>query len=141
MDNKGFEWTDYNVLEFVKYMYGYEGRANWQDDMASFKASKQPKPQLEILEYKGEEEIYYVNSIGEYVNKRGHGWRPGHIPMTYVIQKVRRGIDGEVFTVGDVINFEGQWRTIQTFQLTDGFMEVIMSGPIKGCFANIEKIV
>jgi hypothetical protein len=107
-----FKWDDELVKEFVRRkVLIYTG--NWPHDnvdkfINDFKDSKQPKPEWEIVAYISSTTttVYYKNSIGEYISKAGEGYPVGVIPSHLNIHSVKRLSDGEVFTVGDLVEIK-----------------------------------
>ena len=109
-----FKWTDELVKEYVKDVYRELSKwAPWSDQhklaattvFDRFKASKQPKPEWEILEVKGPSGAIYVNVEW---NEKYQG---------YSIHSVKRLSDGEVFTVGDGVKYKGVTGTIPRFNI------------------------
>lgn len=101
MDNKAFEWTDALVAK-----YGEECLEKGQPfSLEAFKASKQPKPEWEILEGKSA-----LKGIHYWTEETEHEY--GCQKSRCEIYKVERLGDGEVFAVGDEVRFTytAEWK-------------------------------
>ena len=117
-----FKWTDELVKEFMKDFVIHPNWKTFGDDwIEEFKASKQPKPEWEILEdasgKKGDPNFSAIT--------RNHPhWEYTHYP----IHSVKRLSDGEVFTVGDRVGygFDGTPNQffIESFHIYDKWMAV-----------------
>jgi hypothetical protein len=138
-----FKWTDGLVMQFARQMvfeFDYTQVLTdytMQPRLDKFKASKQPKPEWEILSY------VYENGFSDMPNpiikpNSGH-WNYAAV-ANYPIHSVKRLSDNQTFTVGETVNFEGQWRTIAKFAVTETFMQVMLSGNLRAGFASIEKV-
>jgi hypothetical protein len=95
-----FFWTDETVLAFAKAYRGAQpGKfGDWERDlMGAFKASKQPKPEWEILAYM---DVSCISDLpAAILTKDNTAWNRAAI-RSYPIHSVKRLSDGEVFTVG-----------------------------------------
>ena len=106
-----FIWTDELLGELLSKVTSYYPGGNyWADEIAAFKAAKQPKPEWEILLYK--------NRDGNPHPFEGAG-DMSCTNMGCKIHSVKRLSDGEVFTVGDAVEIEGgkRMRPIYLFSI------------------------
>jgi len=96
-----FIWTDELAMEYARGVAeSYKKSEVWSGNydaeahlLQSFKASKQPKPEWEILEGEGQTGIHvWYDSAHDMDNCPMKGCK---------IHKVKRLSDGEIFTVGD----------------------------------------
>jgi hypothetical protein len=127
---KDWVWTDELVKEFVqRKVLIYTG--NWPHDnvdrfINDFKASKQPKPEWEIVAFKHRGMIATIMDSEGYSQPHfqcpgqqfGLDWGlEGH---DCSIHAVKRLSDGEVFTVGDVAHFKYYGNTLNSsdFKIT-----------------------
>lgn len=90
-------WTDELVLELLEKMTSMEGHENRWRAIERFKASKQPKPEWEILEYKHGGITDLPPAI---VGQKSIWWNQA-VCNNWPIHSVKRLSDGEVFSVGD----------------------------------------
>jgi hypothetical protein len=99
-----FVWTDELVREFIEYgrrLMHISDLDYLGMDMDKFKASKQPKPEWEIL--KGQSDARGVHTWRKIDEANEHP-----CPLSACrIYSVRRLSDGEVFTSGDIVAIEG----------------------------------
>src|ERR1700677_1865503 len=127
-----FIWTDELLGELLSKVTSYYPGGNyWADEIAAFKAAKQPKPEWEIeaLNFHTPHNWLWDSSVNAYF-MRGHTMRftrqelyegdngQGNISIV----SVKRLSDGEVFTVGDEICLEGakELHKIIGFGISDG---------------------
>jgi hypothetical protein len=101
-----FVWNEKLVREFLRWFATSHSPEEQEEVLAKFKASKQPKPEWEILEIKGNGSgcIYRpsVSENGVWVDKRdcGFSWTPGE-SIDCSIHAVKRLSDNQIFTIGD----------------------------------------
>ena len=89
-----FVWTDELIEEFVLEEFNrYASGDRFQDRIAHFKISKQPKPEWEILEGQGKIGVHTWHDSAKHMDNC--------VMKGCKIHKVKRLSDGEVFTVGD----------------------------------------
>jgi hypothetical protein len=81
-----FIWKEQLVLQFIGKLATPYNQIEVMQRMVDFKASKQPKPEWVVLDWKSNDGVYIDKWDGK-----------------SVINAVKRFSDGEVFTVGDVI--------------------------------------
>jgi hypothetical protein len=106
-----FVWDQQSVAEFAQSIYTefINGRLVSFDAKIyaeKFKASKQPKPEWEIVSFWCNNALFEwdAEKDGHYV-KHEHRWTrtTAYTPKHCTIRTVKRLSDGEVFTVGDII--------------------------------------
>jgi hypothetical protein len=134
--NNEFVWTDAMVIEFAGDG-SRQMREQYESMLKDFKASKQPKPEWEILSYCKYAQL--TDCPPEIITQRHLGWNMA-VVKGEPIHSVRRLSDWEVFTVGEIVNYEGHCIEILSFKIEKSFMEVIMTGSLKGSFASIERV-
>ena len=124
MDNKDFKWTDALIAKYgVFYHSAFSDVDKWisKDVLAEFKKSKQPKRDWQIVEW---------DMSGKHKNAKDVT-NEAMIECGCKIKSVLRIPDGEVFSIGDRINYKGEERypfwvngdefcTIDKFSLHNG---------------------
>jgi len=99
---ENWKWDDCSVKELLRKITSYDAPEYWQKEIDAFKASKQPKPEWEILEG------IHPNAIEphEWLTREKCFQQGGATceQEGCKIHSVRRLSDGEVFTVGDTVD-------------------------------------
>ena|ERR1700734_1154582 len=111
-----FIWTDELLGELLSKVTSYYPGGNyWADEIAAFKAAKQPKPEWEILLYK--------NRDGNPHPFEGAG-DMSCTNMGCKIHSVKRLSDNQVFTAGDKCQRVGYKGTLSyTFKISSFLVE------------------
>jgi len=138
-----FQWTNELVMEFVNFHDEQKGIHWLSEDIEKFKQSKSKteQPLWEILEFEhssgkatfvlNEDKKYFCQDFkDEYFNLED--LLHNKLGKTYNIKKVKRLSDGEVFSVGDYVEYafvgaSDNFYTphlIKRFEIKDGVMNV-----------------
>jgi hypothetical protein len=133
-----FIWTDALVSELFELMTSLENPEVRKRAIDKFKASKQPKPEWEIVSFESGGRVWHRRHNefdGVVFENNGQcfaeGW--GLNPETDAkIRSVKRLSDGEVFTVGDTIGNKkwGGFHTITNFVIFDEKKLVAFDGDL-----------
>jgi hypothetical protein len=140
-----FKWDDQLVCEFT---YGNSNLSynEINERLEAFKKRKQPKPEWEIVAFKHRGMIATIMDSEGYSQPHfqcpgqqfGLDWAlEGH---DCSIHSVKRLSDGEVFTVGGIVYFEGIRHRISGFEINDGFMEMVFEMKLRGSLKNVMPI-
>lgn len=98
-----FVWTEESVRELLNYYtFTKSGHRDWTEEIEDFKASKQPKPEWEIMEGDSGIHIHTWVEKGDPHSENPCLWQSCH-ENKCKIHSVKRLSDGEVFTVGDEV--------------------------------------
>lgn len=118
-----FQWTNELVADYSRRSHLlsiWEFIAIWE---AKISESKQPKKDWEIITY---------------------GWTQNHVndKEKQCIHSVKRLSDGEVFTVNEIVNFEGNNYKIHSFEALKGglYLDVISQNHLRLDICSVGKV-
>ena len=128
-----FKWDDKLAMEYARlFAFHIEYGSVYNDDsmlpgLHKFKASKQPKPEWEIVAYRFTKNSAYPGNIVWKENGNFCGWCSpesmwdnGKMNNNREVFAVKRLSDGEVFTVGDTAMFPNGWGIVKEFKIEGG---------------------
>lgn len=126
-----FQWTEQAVFEFALTIVPSTDmltRKDFLEAVEQFKASKQPKPEWEIVSY--ENTAVMSDEPVEAITKRHSAWNYASV-KGYPIHSVKRLSDREVFTVGDLIyhatkEYLDSAGAISRFEISGSNMQVFV---------------
>ncbi len=128
MSKDKFEWTEDLIMEFA--LWCKINHNDWiSNNLKKFIESKTPKPERgwEIVAYKMDKKIFELYNDGLYYTKTTsfpHCYsEKDFLKYRAEIHSVKRPSDGEVFSVGDVVNTfkqDGAKVKIEGFEIYDG---------------------
>jgi hypothetical protein len=110
MDNNEFAWDDAMVMEFCRFAYhSYMGDGKMGEFIRAFRekweSEHKPNPEWEILAY---QECGGMSDLKPgTISQRHPNWNYA-VVKNFPIHSVKRLSDGEVFTVGDEVEYDGR---------------------------------
>lgn len=111
-----FKWTDDLVMEF-RFHCEYSKGIGFNELLKTFKASKQPKPEWEIIQYRH-------RPTGALVSDKSHYWGNAEDgDSDYETFSVRRLSDGEVFSLNDKVRYVAGPCNYDYFIICDFFIK------------------
>lgn len=138
-----FQWTNELVMEFVNFHDEQKGIHWLSEDIEKFKQSKSKKeePQWEILEIES-----YGGEIRKLIDGEYRLYTDGvGFTATYLLQRsdskiktVKRLSDGEVFSVGDSLDWMGKIESIEIDDRFNGGIAFINNSQ-KSCISTAKK--
>ena len=138
-----FQWTNELVMEFVNFHDEQKGIHWLSEDIEKFKQSKSKKeePQWEILEIE-----CYGGEIRKLIDGEYRLYTDGvGFTATYLLQRsdskiktVKRLSDGEVFSVGDSLDWMGKIESIEIDDRFNGGIAFINNSQ-KSCISTAKK--
>ncbi len=114
MDNKEFVWDEKTIKdygEFTYFTWKSKGYYNREESFREFLQSKQPKRDWQIESFKLNGNIYTHEggkSSWYWRQPKGSAQNETTLLSTATIESVRRLSDGEIFKIGDKINYKGE---------------------------------
>jgi hypothetical protein len=131
-----FKWDEERVLEFVK-KYGLPPSfTTWKKMIESFKASKQPKVEWEIVVGKNDKGYIFKWAKGQ------PHFMDDKVSSTCFIHSVKRLSDGEVFTVGDIVECSAlnMPLPIAKFEIVSSSMRVCFCNGLQADLSYVRKV-
>lgn len=123
-----FQWTDDLVKEFMTQFWTLGSAEATPRKISEFKASKQPKQEWEIVKMRAQG-----------CDWGGHPWGNDCDKAGCKIHSVKRLSDGEVFTVGEPIEYEGNSYRIRGFENKDEEMNVVLFNGLRGGLHAVQR--
>ncbi len=133
-----FKWNDEYVKQFVAEVI-LGKHESCQSAIEKFKESKQPKPEWEIVSFKGNESGAIMAAGSQ---QCGDAYLLKH-PEMYFIYQVKRLSDSEIFTIGDKVEaYKDKKPTIRSFELTNDNRMKVFTNEVTGFWwlRDINKI-
>jgi len=137
-----FQWTNELVMEFVNFHDEQKGIHWLSEDIEKFKQSKSKKeePQWEILEFQSNDGNLLVldGKKWKYRNDTNSISDIDFLIKNYAIHSVKRLSDGEVFSVGDSLDWMGKIESIEIDDRFNGGIAFINNSQ-KSCISTAKK--